>query len=88
MAASGGTGLGVLQVDGEQDGLCWGGSQLYSRLPLHVGAVAGDGAAGGPLDIDGGDELVLIDQLVLDHLGGTRTRCQCPQNTLSCFLWG
>lgn len=38
-------------------------------LPLHVDAVPGDGAAGGTLDVDGGDKLVLIDQPVLDHLG-------------------
>lgn len=67
----------MLQAEGEQDGLYRGGVPALRlalpTLPLHVGAVPRDGAAGGTLDIDGRDQLVLIDQPVLDHLGWTRT---------------
>lgn len=42
--------------------------RFFHPLPLHVDTVPSDGATGGSLDIDSGDQLVLIDQPVLHHL--------------------
>lgn len=57
---------------GVKAGLIQGGIQalpgFFHPLPLHIDTVPSDGATGGSLDIDGGDQLVLIDQLVFDHL--------------------
>lgn len=52
---------------------------FFPPFPLHVDTVPGDGATGGSLDVDGGDQLVLIDQPVLNHLCGEHGNGKHPE---------